>query len=874
MAQAQATAVITELAATAGLVDPGTRFDRLQDLGPVSTSAFGHLVVGHHAVVDALRHPGLNAEPVSAFAGSYDGDWREHPLLRLLGSSILFDTGEIHSAVRRTVAAHFTPARIAALRPVVERIVDESTSRLFASLDTAGEADLVTLFARPIPIGVTCHQLGLPVEDGPRLSSWLLAAQLGAARLRPEPDEIELLADVGQSLTEYLRGHLLEPNPDGLLAVVSEARSSGALTEDQALGLSFVLLGAGFETTSNLIANATLLLLSNRASLPDASVAQVIDETLRLESPVQLTARTATGGAVTMHGVTIESGDPVLVMIGAANRDRSVFDLPSRFVPARFTGDAGSPPPVIAFGSGMHHCLGHHLARVQAHAALDTLVPLLDGLQMVHPAPQWRASIGIRAQERLLLTHATAEPSSERKPKKTPLQKQRSKAMRSMMIGVGVSRAVHRVKRIAVRGERRVEMDRAASARQAQRSAETFGELRGVMMKLGQLASFGAAGLSEETEQILGSLQDAIEPMAPGEAERIIGEEFGRRVDELFATWNPVPIAAASIGQVHRAALHDGRVVAVKVQYTDIADAVIADLANIERTTALIGRFVARNLDAAAMSGEIRDRVLEEIDYRIEAANQRDFARRYAAHPFVRVPTVIESHSSRRVLTSEWIDGLRWRPFLDQADQLTKDRVGEIIARFHWAGWRRYGVFQADANPGNVLVAPDGAWVAFLDYGLVKRFTADEFRMAMKMGDGVFFSERPGGALRAAEEGGYLRPGHGVSAARFEEFVTPVRVMFEHTGAITQELHEAALRAAFDARAGYSDVVRVANAPPSTIFQDRLSYGLGALLADLNASADWMSLVREYRFGDPPMTPLGHEEVAWMRRRAGAAATP
>jgi len=189
---------------------------------------------------------------------------------------------------------------------------------------------------------------------------------------------------------------------------------------------------------------------------------------------------------------------------------------------------------------------------------------------------------------------------------------------------------------------------------------------------------------------------------------------------------NDGTVTLPMIGQVHAATLADGRRVAVKVQYPGVGDAIRADLANTELLATFFQLVVTAmpglsRMDVRAMAREVSDRIGEEIDYRIEAANQQEFADLYRGHPFIRVPEVLHEYSSRRVLTTELSDGVRYAKALT-AEQALRDAWGEAITRFLSASLIVRGVFNADPHPGNYLFHPDGS-VTFLDFGCVKRFT-------------------------------------------------------------------------------------------------------------------------------------------------------
>src|SRR5437763_7242433 len=285
---------------------------------------------------------------------------------------------------------------------------------------------------------------------------------------------------------------------------------------------------------------------------------------------------------------------------------------------------------------------------------------------------------------------------------------------------------------------RRLKRQRGASVefhvRNAERYADVLSRSKGLLMKVGQLLSFvdiSAAvdrSYGEVYQAALASLQSDAEPMDPVLVAAVIGSGRGRGPEELFAEFSPTPTAAASIGQVHVARLHDGTEVAVKVQYPGVADAIGDDLAN----TQLLFTFVKiahgvvpqfRNFDVRAIADEISERITEELDYASELAYQAEFAEHYRGHPFMRVPEVFPELSTDRVLTMEMIHGRRWNDTAD-ADQALRDRWGEIAFRFFIGSIARFGIFNADPHPGNYLFHDDGT-VTFLDFGCVKRLSPD-----------------------------------------------------------------------------------------------------------------------------------------------------
>ena len=270
----------------------------------------------------------------------------------------------------------------------------------------------------------------------------------------------------------------------------------------------------------------------------------------------------------------------------------------------------------------------------------------------------------------------------------------------------------------------------AASRRQAEAAEqilEVLGNMKGVAMKVGQIASFMDTGAfpEEAQERIqakLAELRDSAPQVAFKDMRTVIEDELEQPLDEAFAEFDEEAVAAASIGQVYRARLADGRDVAVKVQYPGVATAVRSDLQNIGLLMQVAKR-IAPGLDAKALAAELRERLGDELDYEHEAQAQRAFARAWRGHPFVFVPDVVTSLCRERVLVTEWVDGLGYEDVKGlPVDE--RDRFGEIVYRFFFGSLYRNGHFSGDPHPGNYKLMDDGR-VAFLDFGMTKRVSRE-----------------------------------------------------------------------------------------------------------------------------------------------------
>ena len=424
---------------------------------------------------------------------------------------------------------------------------------------------------------------------------------------------------------------------------------------------------------------------------------------------------------------------------------------------------------------------------------------------------------------------------------------------------------------LRIRGRNRTEAERLKLEQQfaiktAEDVAQVLGGMKGAIMKAGQMISFIADGLPPEAQAALATLQADVPPMAPSLAEQVIREELGNDAEHLFLDWDPMPVAAASIGQVHRAVMPDGRIVAVKVQYPGVDKAIKSDLDNAELLYGLFAQFALKNLDVKALVDELRARMADELDYGLEARCQSEFAARYDGHPFIRVPKVIPERSSRRVLTSEWVDGYRWADYLATATQAQKDRAGEVLVRFAQGSIHRHGVFNGDPHPGNYRFHDDGS-VTFFDFGLVKRWSPGEFDRLTPVLDAII----DGDAVRAVDASvavGFLPADHGFDPEFVFEFIRgPYEPFMVDSFTYTRRWTAQALQNVLDLQGTYGKLIQQLNMPTSYVILDRVVWGMSALLGRLRATNNWRGILAEYRKGAPPCTELGRIEAAWSATR-------
>jgi predicted unusual protein kinase regulating ubiquinone biosynthesis (AarF/ABC1/UbiB family) len=393
-------------------------------------------------------------------------------------------------------------------------------------------------------------------------------------------------------------------------------------------------------------------------------------------------------------------------------------------------------------------------------------------------------------------------------------------------------------------------------------------------MKAGQLLSVVSLGPAVPAEyqevyaQALARLQDDAVPMPPGLAVTVLERELGRPAGEVFREFGEIPIAAASIGQVHAARLHDGRRVAVKIQYPGVDEAIRCDLRNGELLVSFLrlGRGLAWvSGDVDALSRELAARISEELDYLSEAAYQAEFAAAYRGHPFIRIPEVIPELCTGRVLTADLADGRRWVQ-ARTAGQALRDQWGEVIYRFALGSMARLRMVNADPQPGNFLFHDDGT-VTFLDFGCVRRYGAADVTALQLAAQAVV--DRDAELLsRVFGAAGYTdgsdAPDPGPLLDWLTEALAPIAAPQPFT--FTPDTAEALVRTGLPHANGHSAVARRMTIPPSFVSLSRVCLGLTTVLGTLRAAGQWDAIRREYERGGPA-TPLGFLDAAFLAAR-------
>lgn len=374
----------------AGRRDPYPFYGRLRALGPYVTMPDGSLLVSGYAQLTALlREHRLVKAPEGRLVAEGHPDWRDRPSLRLMYTSLLLINPPAHTRLRRLVSAVFTPRRVERLRPAVERIV----ARLLDAL--TGEADFITAFAFPLPVGVIGELLGVPASDWPMFQTlardWVTVLEdLSPAVVdRADPAAVAIAG----YLADLARERARKPADDLVSAMVA-AQEGDKLSEDELVTMAALLLSAGFETTTGLLSCGLAALLGHpeqaaRLRLEPGLAGPAVEELLRYDSPVQmLFARTAAED-MTVGGVPLTAGQRVTSLLGAGNRDPAAFANPDELILDR------QDKPPLSFGGGIHYCLGAPLARMEAQIAFPALLFRFPEMELAGP-PAPRSGIAFR----------------------------------------------------------------------------------------------------------------------------------------------------------------------------------------------------------------------------------------------------------------------------------------------------------------------------------------------------------------------------------------------------------------------------------------------------------------------------------------------
>lgn len=439
---------------------------------------------------------------------------------------------------------------------------------------------------------------------------------------------------------------------------------------------------------------------------------------------------------------------------------------------------------------------------------------------------------------------------------------------------VGAAAAGQAVKQAGTRTANVGRSEERASAAMERRQLEAaeqivtvLGGMKGAAMKIGQVLSFVDVGMvppehRDRFQEKLAKLRDAAPTVSFDQMRKVIESDLERPISEVFSEFDREPIAAASIGQVYRASLRDGRDVAVKVQYPGINDAVRADMKNLGVLLRL-ARTITPELDTRAVATEIRERIVEELDYELEASNQRSMARLYDGHPFIAIPPVVAALCRERVITTELVSGDRFEAVQGDDDE-ERDRFAEIVFRFYFGSMYRHRHFSGDPHPGNMIRLADGR-VAFLDFGLFKTITPETAELELACQRAT--SERDADELhRLMSEAGFLPRGDRLNPTALLEFIrdgiwwytTDERIR------IDQEVVNRAIIQTTDVRSTHFTTARHQDIGPEHLFGRRLELLTLAVLGQLRGEANWHRIAREWMYGEEPTTELGRAEAEYL----------
>ncbi len=449
---------------------------------------------------------------------------------------------------------------------------------------------------------------------------------------------------------------------------------------------------------------------------------------------------------------------------------------------------------------------------------------------------------------------------------------------------VGRLAATEAVKQFGTRAANVTRGEQGAEEALARRQLETakqivaaLGTMKGAAMKLGQVMSFLDVGLvpeehREEFQAELAKLRDAAPTVSFKQMRKVIEDDLEEPISKVFEEFDEEPIAAASIGQVYRATLaEDGREVAVKVQYPGVAAAVRADMQNLDMIMRLLKRMTP-GLNVKALAQEIQERIAEELDYELEAQNQRALARIYRGHPFIVVPEVVSELSRERVLVSEYVSGVGFEEFKEYPRE-QRDRIGEIVFRFFLGCLYRHRQFSGDPHPGNFILLADGR-VAFLDFGLFKRLEPEPVELELACQRAV--AEGDAAALhRLLAESGFLPEPERVDPENLLAFVNDAIWWYttaDEVVELTPEIATQVMIESSDPRSSHFREMRHQDMQPEHLFGRRMEMLTLAVLSQLHASGNWHRIAREWMYGDEPVTELGRQEAEFYAQ-GGAVAT-
>ncbi len=394
--------------------------------------------------------------------------------------------------------------------------------------------------------------------------------------------------------------------------------------------------------------------------------------------------------------------------------------------------------------------------------------------------------------------------------------------------------------------------------RTAEQLFQVLGQLKGGAMKFGQALSIFEAALPEDVaapyRAALTKLQEAAPPLPAASVHRVLTGELGADWRGRFRSFEDVPAAAASIGQVHRAVWADGSVVAVKIQYPGAGKALLSDLRQLSRVARMFS-VLSPGLDVKPLLAELEARVSEELDYRLEARSQETFAEAYDGDSEIRIPHVVAG--SERVLVSEWMDGTPLSAIIAAGSREQRDRASLLLARFLFSGPVLAGLLHADPHPGNFRLLPDGR-LGVIDFGAVDRLPDGAPEPIGRLAR-LALEGQAEAVLRALRAEGFVRPNVEVDAERVLDYLQPLlEPIAGETFRFSREWLRAQAVRLGDPRSPASQLGRQLNLPPAYLLIHRVTLGTIGVLCQLAGEATYRREMERWQPGfAPPHAPTG-----------------
>lgn len=424
----------------------------------------------------------------------------------------------------------------------------------------------------------------------------------------------------------------------------------------------------------------------------------------------------------------------------------------------------------------------------------------------------------------------------------------RSAKLAALPMGI-VARRMTATGKAIMTGADRGAIDEALIDRAAEQVFQVLGELKGGAMKLGQALSVAEAAVpprfADRYREALTKLQNQAPPMPAAQAHRVLDEQLGTRWRERFTEFSDTPIAAASIGQVHRAVWKDGRVVAVKIQYPGADTALMSDLKLLQMLSGTFGVFMP-GVNVRALIDEFVDRTADELDYRIEAEHQRRFAKAFAGDPHFFVPRVIAS--APKVMVTEWMDAVPLNRVIAEGTAAQRDRAGVLLVEFALSTPARVGHLHCDPHPGNYQLLADGR-LGIIDFGATIALpdglppVVGELARHAMAGDYDTLLE----TLRA---NGFVRPGHELDLDPIKNVVAPIIAEFHgETLRIDRRLLQEHMTRAMDVKnmsINNTFAVRTPPELPDLMMLGRVLGGIIAVCAQLDSEGPYLGLVERW----------------------------